>query len=72
MAQAIVHGEDQRLSIDDHGDPTQVMPLEESQTLVLRDLFQIGAGFGFIHGILAICSLSSSAYSGEMERLGSM
>jgi len=57
MAQSIVHGEDQRLAIDDDGDPTQVMPLEELQTLVLRDLFEIGAGFGFIHGILAICSL---------------
>jgi hypothetical protein len=71
MAEAVVDWEDQRLSIDDDGDPTQVMSLEELQTLVLRDFFEIGAHFGFIHGILATCSLYRVRIYGEIERLGS-
>lgn len=48
MADAVAHRKDQRLSIDNNGDPTEMMSLEELQTLVLREFFEIGAHLGFI------------------------
>jgi hypothetical protein len=67
MAEAVVDREDQRLSIDDDGDPTEVMPLEELQTLVLRDFFEIGRGSGS-HDHRKCLGLSPSAYFARIRR----
>jgi len=42
--------EDEWLSIDDEGDPTELVLLENLQTVVLRYLFQVAACAKLIHG----------------------
>ena len=42
MAQRVIDRENERLSSDDNGQPTELVPIEELEAFVFGDFFEIG------------------------------
>src|SRR5438105_12608351 len=51
MTQRVIDRENERLSSDDHGNATELVPIEKLEALVFGDFFKIGFQFRFIHGV---------------------
>jgi hypothetical protein len=42
LVQRVVDGEDKRLSLDDHAESAEPVPIEELQAIVFGEFFEIG------------------------------
>jgi hypothetical protein len=51
MTQRVIDRENKRLSSDDDGNATELVPIEKLEALVFGDFFKIGVQFRFIHGV---------------------